>query len=92
MLMLMRRTPAARISCAILASWLPLVVNTSSRTPGSAVTCSISQTMFLRTSGSPPVSLTLSTPSVTNARTTRRHSSNDSTSLRGRKVMSSAMQ
>ena len=48
--------------------------------------------MFLRTSGSPPVILSLRTPLATNAEHTRSSSSSDSRSFFGRKVMCSDMQ
>ncbi len=47
---------------------------------------------FLRTSGSPPVSLSFRTPSRTKALHTRSSSSSESSSAFGRKVMFSVMQ
>ena len=91
----MRRTPAALRSPANLVSWLALVVSVSSSSaPVSRWRDSArnSHRMFLRTSGSPPVILSLRTPLATNAEHTRSSSSSVSRSFLGRKVMCSDMQ
>ena len=91
---LIRRTPIAESSPAYFDSSVPLVVSVSSFSP--LPRCrenrAISSITSFRTSGSPPVIRSLSTPNEANAVTSSSSSSNDSTSLRGRKVIRSGMQ
>ena len=92
---LMRRTPASLRSPACLASWVALVVSVNSSSSPERVSSPsrrTSQMMLRRTNGSPPVRRSLRTPRRTKARHRRSSSSNDRTSLLGRKVMSSDMQ
>ena len=91
-LMLIRLTPATLSAWACCSSCEPLVVVTSSLRPESLPISSNNQSAFIRTRGSPPVMRTLETPSATKALTTRRHSSSESTSSRGRNSMFSLMQ
>ena len=76
-----RSTPACFSSAAYCGRSAPLVVMVSSRTPLMARRLRHKSTMPRRTSGSPPVSRTLLTPSETAVRTISVSSSNDSISL-----------
>ena len=78
-----RCSPAAASACAFDASSDAFVVSVSSAPSGASI--AISRSTSLRTSGSPPVSRSFSTPSATAARATRSISSNVSSSLRSRK-------
>ena len=90
-----RRTPAANRSSAKRSSWLPLVVSVSSfSAPLSRCRDMASKKVMMprRTSGSPPVIRSFSTPSRTKAEHSRSSSSSVSSSRFGRKVMFSDMQ
>ncbi|MNT31208.1 hypothetical protein D3C72_1670360 [compost metagenome] len=83
-----RFRPASLSACAFLASKEPLVVRVrSSGWPDgvrSAASMAMSFSIFLRSSGSPPVRRIFSTPCATNRRAMRVISSNDSKSVCGR--------
>ena len=91
-----RRRPASRSGWASARSAEPFVVRVRSRPlgspapirPGMAASSSISRGRSRRTSGSPPVIRSFSTPSDTKARATRSISSNESTCSRGRNAKS----
>ena len=92
---LMRLTPQSASSSAKRASCDPLVVRVSSSSAPLSRWRESWRTrcmMFLRTSGSPPVSLSLRTPFSTKTVHSRSSSSRLSRSRFGRNVMSSAMQ
>ncbi len=92
---LIRLTPKRARSAANASSCVPLVVSVSSSSAPLArcrESRSTSVSTPLRTSGSPPVSLSLRVPVATNAEAMRSISSSVSTSAFGRKVMCSAMQ
>ena len=90
--MLRRFTPAVASGSAIFTNCEPLLVITSSRSPGSALIRAHKSTMPRLTSGSPPVKRILRTPRETNRRASRSISSRERICARGKKVMSSAMQ
>ena len=89
---LTRVTPASRSGCANSAIRDPLVVSTRSRNPGSLPNASNSHMTFRRRSGSPPVMRILLTPSSVKILLSLSTSSSVRIWLRGKKVMSSAMQ
>jgi hypothetical protein len=78
-----RSSPAAASAFAFGASSDAFVVRVSSAPSGAS--SAISRSTSLRTSGSPPVSRSLLTPSPTKTDATRAISSNVSSSLRSRK-------
>ncbi len=92
---LTRRTPASASSTANRASCEPLVVSVSSfSAPDRRCRdrARKSVMMFRRTSGSPPVMRSFSTPSRTKAEQSRSSSSSVSSSRLGRNSIDSAMQ
>ncbi|MNY17465.1 hypothetical protein D3C86_1507860 [compost metagenome] len=89
-LTLTRDRPALRSDCALRPSSDALVVSVRSsglpETVSMRASISTSFSMFLRSSGSPPVSRIFSTPCDTNTRAARSISSKLSSSACGRKV------
>ena len=79
-----RWRPASRSSSATGASRTPLVVRARSRTPGTPRSDRTSEGSSCRSSGSPPVSLTLETPSDVNKPVSRTSSSNVRIDSRGK--------
>ena len=75
----MRRSPAATSGSAYRSSRTPFVVSDRSRTPGTAASIPTSTGTSRRTSGSPPVSRTSSTPIAARIPTSRVISSKEST-------------
>jgi hypothetical protein len=90
--MLTRRSPAAASARAWRASSTPFVVSERSSTPGTSASMRTSAGRSRRTSGSPPVSRTLRTPTEARIPTSRRISSKVSMRSRGNQTGSSGMQ
>jgi hypothetical protein len=78
-----RVRPASLSACALRGRSAPFVVSVRSR-PGIAASMDTSTSTSARSSGSPPVSRILRTPSDANVRATRSISSNVRSSRRGR--------
>ncbi len=89
-LTLTRSSPALRSDSACFASNTPLVVMLRSPTSGFAATRSTTSTTSRRSSGSPPVSRTLSTPSSLKTSTSSPISSTVRISSRGNQTYSSS--
>ena len=92
---LTRRTPQSASSLANRRSWLPFVVSVSSLSAPVSRCRDIARKNVmipLRTSGSPPVMRSFSTPSPTKAEQSRSSSSSVSNCAFGRNSMCSAMQ
>ncbi len=83
-----RRRPAAASAVALPASSAPLVVRAMSWTPSMAASIATSFSRSRRSSGSPPVSRSLRTPSPAKTRASRANSSKVSNCSRGKNTKS----